>query len=82
MKPITLGPIRVRPIDLELPCNKPDPALAKHAQEVVDYWEKCNDIVATTAFGMQYGIRSPYQANAQVWRANLPEREILPGSKH
>jgi hypothetical protein len=78
MKPITLGPIRVRPIDLELPCNKPDPELAKHAQEVVDYWEKCNDIVATTAFGMQYGIRSPYQANAQVWRANLPEREILP----
>ena len=77
MKPITLGNIRVQPIGLELQCNKPDAELLKNAQKVKDFWEKTNNIVQTTEFGMQYGIRSPYQAGAQLGRACLPEKEVL-----
>lgn len=78
MKPITLAPIRVKQIPLELQCNKPDEELLKNAKKVQAFWKETNDIVATTRFGLEYGIRSPYQANAQVARAELPEKEILP----
>ena len=69
MRPIPAGAVKVGKKDLTLINDHSDDHRVEDAKIVAQFWKESYDRKATDAMAKQYGINSPYHANAIIGRA-------------
>lgn len=72
MTQATPGLVGHRQILLNAPLDHRTDGILEQAKAVQKLWRESNDLKKTVAFASQWGIRSPYHANAIVAKASKP----------
>ena len=75
--PIRSGRIQTKQVFFPGAVNHEDGYLAEAAEKVREFWRETNDRQATDEYAKPFGIRSPYHANAIVYRSKLGESRTI-----
>lgn len=73
MTPAAPGAVKHRQILLTASLDHRTDSIVEQAKAVQKLWRETNDLKKTVEFASQWGIRSPYHANAIVAKASKPE---------
>ncbi len=73
MRPVEAAPIKTKQLVLNSKTNRPAEEDLVYARAVAAKWVESGDYKLSVAEGAPIGIRSPYQANAMLNRAKLPD---------
>ena len=77
-KPLEGEKVQILKKELTLEIDHSDDHRIADAQIVVDFWKETYDRKATDAMAKQYGINSPYHANAIIGRSKQPANLVMP----
>ena len=77
-KPLKGEDVQILNKELTLEIDHSDDHRIADAQIVVDFWKETYDRKATDAMAKQYGINSPYHANAIIGRSRQPVSTTMP----
>ena len=77
-KPLQGDKIKLQSRDVTLTIDHSDDHRIADAQIVVDFWRETYDRKATDAMAKQYGINSPYHANAIIGRSKQGQSTVMP----
>ena len=75
--PIKAGRIKTQQMLFPGAVNHQDGHLMEEAEKVRKFWTETNDRKATDEYAKAFGIRSPYHANAIVFRSKLGETRTI-----
>lgn len=78
LKPLEGERVAVVHRELELTIDHSDDHRVEDARIVTQFWKKTYDRKATDAMAKQYGINSPYHANAIIGRSLQPASAVMP----
>ena len=76
-KPIEADKLAILRKDVKLIIDHSDDSRIADAQIVVDFWKSTYDRKATDAMAKQYGINTPYHANAIINRSKQPDSIVI-----
>ena len=76
-KPINGDKVSILRKEIKLVIDHSDDHRIADAQKVVEFWQKTYDRKATDAMAKEYGINSPYHANAIIGRSKQPDSLVI-----